>query len=199
MSVYGDIVSGRDVRVAAGDTIKKWGRTYISEIARQEGLAADALPGFRSVTGATDLDAWAEDQLPAAVVVVPGLIEEPKRRGRTWEARWALGIGIVAASTTREATQDLVSRYAAAVRALVLQHPSLGGMASGLAWLGERYDELPTEDQRTIGAGQLMFAVTVEHVTSADGPRDVPADPLADPGDWPQVESTLVTVGEQGG
>lgn len=195
MSLFGRIVTGVDVRNAGLDIVKTWADTYLAEIGRETARGAAALPRFRSVFGANDLDRWEEDQLPAAVVVAPGLLGEPMQRGKRWAARWAMGIGVVVSGPTRSDTMDLVALYCGAVRAAVLQHPSLDGFAAGTYWIGERYDEMPTRDERTIGAGRVLFAVDVEGVVdSVGGPMAVPADPIADPGDWGLVGATSTTV-----
>lgn len=195
MSLFGEIITSEQIRQAASDVISDWSQTYLAEIGRQTGREAGDLPDFRSIIAANDNDSWLEDQLPSCVVICPGMLDEPRKHGTRYEARWALGIGVVVSARSRSETLGLVGLYTAAVRGILVQHPSVGGVASGLNLLSERYDELPNEDSRTIAAGQVLFAVDVENVIdSSQGPVQVPADPLADPGDWPQIEETIVTV-----
>lgn len=195
MTVFGTIITGKHVRKAMAETLKTWSTVYLAEVARQDGRVANALPALRSITFANESDKWNEDQLPAGIVVAPGLLQEPVREGRgRYRARWAAGVAVVVSGPTREATQDLVDLYSAAVRALVIQHPSLGGFSDGVVWMGERYDELDNDDARTIAAGLVQFGVDVSGVIDSGGPVSVPADPFADPGDWPEVKEVLVSA-----
>lgn len=140
---------------------------YLNEVGDQQDRGD--LPDFRSITTANDYDKWPEDQLPAAIVISPGLAEEPARHGKDWKARWALGIGVVVSAGTRSDTLDLVGAYAAAVRAMILQNSSLGGFADGTYWIGERYDEIDTDDSRTLAGGQVLFVVDVAAVVDSQG------------------------------
>lgn len=160
---------------------------YLTEIGVQSDPANPReLPDFRSITTANDTDSgkWLEDQLPAAIVICPGMAEKPRKHGKDWSARWALGIGAVVSAGTRSDTEDLVRLYTGAMRALILQHGSLGGFSNGVELQDERYNELPSEDSRTIAGGQVLFVVDVDHVVDSQGGPDDPID----------IESVLVSI-----
>lgn len=165
------IVTGKHVRLAVRDTIQRVERTYLDALATADGRPAGALPSFRSYVSAFDTDKFEEDQIPACVIVAPGLIEEPVRRGSgEYEATWSLAAAAVVSGQDRENTFELVELYAAALRAILVNERSLGGFASGTEWLNERYDELDFDDARTIAAGVVQFVVTVETVIDDLGP-----------------------------
>lgn len=155
---------------------------YLNELGSQ--LGRGDLPDFRSVSTSNDADIWPEDQLPAAIVICPGLAAEPRKRSNGWSARWALGLGAVVSAGTRSDTLDLIGIYTAAMRAMILQHPSLGSFAAGTYWSGERYDELLTQDERTIAAGQVIFVVDVDAVVDS---RGGPSSPIS-------IEKVLISV-----
>ena len=197
MNVFGPVVTGADVRSAARATIQLWSPDYLAEISERSGRERGALPRFRSYVSALDLDKFDEDQVPACVIVAPGLISQPRKHGAQWEASWALSVGCVVSGQNRENTFELTELYAAAIRTMVLQHPSLSGVASGIDWLGERYDELTTDDLRTIAAGIVQFSVTVETVADRTfGLQEPTIDPDVDPPVTRRIESVHIDTSE---
>ena len=200
-NLFGPLVSGREVRAAVEQTVKTWVRDYLGEVARTSGRGSEDLRPFRSYVSALDLDKFSSDQLPACVIVAPGLLTEPELRKDAYNAVWGVGVGVVVAGQDRENTFELVELYTAAVRALLVHHPSLGGFAEGLDWVGERYDELSSDDIRTIGAGTVQLAVDVTGAQSRFGGNTTPTDPagpVTDPGDVHTVGSVTVTTTRKG-
>lgn len=192
MSRIGTITTGKMVRTALEATIKTWVPTYLAEISRQSGRLPTDLPVFRSYVPAIDFDRFAEDQTPTCVIVAPGTYNEPRKQSNgAYTARWAVGVGCVLVGQDRENTFELTELYAAAVRTLILQQASLGGLSDGVDWVSERYDELSVDDQRTIAAGIIQFIVDVEDVSSRHvGPVTVPLDPYVPLPEDPVVETT---------
>jgi hypothetical protein len=139
MNIYGRIVTRSDVRDATIDHLQLWTPSYIGEVAVQRGKNRCDLPGFRSWRFSTDdVETWPADQLPACVVVCPGLADTPDRQGNgIYDSEFAVGVGAVVSARDQESTDEIVSIYTAGVRAALLQHPSLGGFASGMRWIDE--------------------------------------------------------------
>lgn len=199
--VFGPLLTGKDVRDALESTIKTWVRDYVGEVARLSGRSSEDLKPFRSYVSSLDLDKFQSDQLPCCVIVAPGLLTQPELRRGAYNARWGVAVGVVVSGQDRENTFDLVELYTAAVRSLLIHHPSLGGFAEGLEWIGERYDELRSEDLRTIGAGTVQLAVDVTEVQSKIGGPGAPTaavDPVEDPGDLHTVGSVTITTERKG-
>jgi hypothetical protein len=212
MSIYGRIITGEDVRQATIAHLKRWTPVMLSEVAAQSGRERGDLPGFRAWGVAKNVDNWPENQLPACVVVAPGLAERPERHGDgTYRAKWSVGIGAVVSGQDLESTRSLVELYTAAVRSAMLQHPSLAQwdeaqekyvpFALGVEWLDESYDELGFNDSRTIAAGVVSLIVEVDRVLDSFGgpvhpppPPDPPPGVTTDPGDWGIVEAVTVTT-----
>lgn len=192
-NIFGSIVTGRAVRQAMRTHLQSWFPTYIAELARIEGKDPASMPLFRSWVSALDLPEgkYEEHQMPSCVIVAPGLLREPERRGGDVIATWAVSVGCVVSGQDRENTFDLAEMYAAAVRAAVVQHPSLGGFATATDWLGERYDDIPNDMLRTLAAGSVQFAVQAyQAITPSDGPSEPLLDPIPDPG----PRATFVSV-----
>lgn len=198
--VYGSIVTGKDVREAVRDTIKLWIRDYLGEVARNSGRGSNDLLPFRSYSATFEMDKFEEDALPACVIVAPGLMETPQKRSKEIRARWGVGVGVVVSGQSRENTFELCELYAAATRALLLHNPSLGKFAQGVDWIDERYDELGSEDLRTIAAGTVQFGIDVHSAVELNqGPRTPTAPPaeVEDPGEWGTVQSHHIETNQR--
>lgn len=184
-NIFGPIVTGKQVRTAMRTHLQNWMYTYLAEVGREDGRPGEALPRPRSWVSALDLvdGKFTEDQMPACVIVAPGMLEEPMKKGGLYICTWAVSVGFVVSGQDRENTFDLSELYAAAGRAAVLQHSSLGGFATGTDWIGERYDDIPNEMQRTLAAGTVQFAVEVQGaLMPGEGPDAPLVDPATDPG-----------------
>lgn len=192
-NVFGPIVTGRAVRLAMRNHLQLWFPTYLAEVARLEGEDPASMPLFRSWVSALEMPEgkYEEHQMPSCVIVAPGVLGEPQRRGGSTIATWAVSVGCVVSGQDRESTFNLSEIYAAAVRAAVVQHPSLGGFATATDWLGERYDDIPNDMLRTLAAGSVQFAVQVYSATILNAGPDAPlSDPIPDPG----PRATFVSV-----
>lgn len=201
MSVFQTIITGRHVEAAVRDHCQRWSPDYVAEVSEQSGRDRCDLPAFRSYLPALDLDKFEEDQVPACVIVAPGTLRQPERRGTLYYVTWQLSIGCIVSGRDRDNTFELVPLYAAAVRALMVQHQTLGvDWVDGVTWLGERYDELGTDDSRTIAAASVTFGITVPSaVDSRGGPAKPSADPCAPPGEWGTVQDHGTTTESRDG
>jgi hypothetical protein len=196
-NVIGTVVTGEMVAAAIEDTIKIWSPVYLADVGVAHGFARGALAPFKGYVPAIDESAMLEgDQLPLCVIVAPGILDEPRRYADGHhEATWAVGVGAVVRGQNRLNSYTLATVYAAAIRTLLLQKGSLGGFAMGTWWLGERYDPLPVDTDRTLMGGIVQVAVDVSDVvSSAGGPSAPPPDPTADPGAWPRVGTVDVEI-----
>jgi hypothetical protein len=170
----GPILTGAQLEAAAVTTTQTHLDSYLREMERQVGedlnLDGAALPSVRSWTTGNSLDLLPEDQLPAVVCISAGLADAPTRAGGgLYTATWALAFGVVCSANTQEQTNTLAKTYIAAIRALLIQHPTLGGYAQGLDWIDENYDELEIDDHRTLAAATATFNVEITSVTSTYG------------------------------
>src|SRR5262245_28967569 len=174
----GPIITGRDVELATIALLKRWSGTYLAECERQTARTPGSLPRVRAWTTSPDFETWPEDIIPRGLIVSPGLIEPPKADGTgDYRARWSLGLGVVVSARTMDETMELAKLYIAALRTCILQHQSLEGFAAGVEWLDENYDDLPSIDTRSLGAGQAIFAVEVADVSRRWGGPVTPSEP----------------------
>lgn len=177
---FGRFITGDDVQVAVTEHLKLWLPTYLAEIGRRKGVDLPGARAWLNVGG--DVSSWPADQLPAVVVLSPGIGAPPERHGQVYSATWIVGVGIIVASTSREDVRRLASWYGAAVRAALVQHASLGGFAAGTVWDDEEYDDFDSTE-RTLCAAREVFSVTVDDVLTANkgpvAPTLQPVPPVA--------------------
>lgn len=192
VSEVGPVVTGRDVELAALRTLKRWSSAYLTDAEIKLGRTPGSLPRIRAWTTAPDFEKWPEDQLPAVLLLSPGLAEAPNMDGRgAYRAQFSLGVAAIVSTAKMEQTAALAKLYCAVLRTCLIQKQSLEGFAAGVTWLDENYDDLPSIDDRSLGAGQAIFAVQVDNVsqrwngpaTPGEPPPDyepMPSDPTVD-------------------
>ena len=210
--IFGATVVADDLEVAIINTLETWFPVYIREIEVQSPAApnprnipADSLPLPNSYLTADKIDREASDQLPSIVVVSPGLSgrNAPRQEGDgTFRAPFSVAVGVFVSAPNRPQTKRLVRLYTAIVRMIMLQKQSYGGFADGTTWLDESYDDnFNFVDQKTIGAGSVIFEVWVAGVVDRYGgpaaygqPTPAP-NPNTQPGsDWPEVTRATATI-----
>lgn len=177
------------------DTLTLWFPTYLEEI-RLQRLQTDHLPSPASYMSSPEIDHFLEKQLPAVIVVSPGLAEAPFHDSDGYyHVSWRIGVAIVASAVDKASVNRNVKQYAAAARAILLQHASLGGYANGIDWESEDYDQGPSDAQRTLAVCASTYTVAVASVVNKFAGPGVPAPPAPDtiPGSsWPTVLTTDV-------
>lgn len=179
-SLYGNIVDGFQVQRAVIAHLQNWRLTYFAEIERQQEIEPRSIPDIRSwTTTPQEPHRWAEDQLPAVLCVNARLQAEPEEDGDgSVAARWMIGIGVIAEAAEQEQADRLAKLQFAALRAIMLQHASLGGFAEGVEWLSESYDMIDIERRRTLGTAYGLFGVGVPDVVdTTGGVQEPPEDP----------------------
>jgi hypothetical protein len=199
-SIFGPLVAGGDVEQWVLDLLQTWFSTYLAEVERQHGYGGNDLPRPRGWAVGPTFDKWPEDQLPGVLVASRGVPTPPVKRGSGgYEARWQIEPGVILSARTQTETHALAMLYGLAIRALMIQRPSLDGYAEASTWLGEAYDDLGYDDSRSLYAVRELFAVAVVDVTfTGAGPvtPDVPLSPddTVPWPDWQPVETVDVDV-----
>lgn len=197
MSIFGPIIDGATVEESVMTFLQRWLPTYLAEVARQNGLDPDVWlqPGNwpPSWSNKTRFDLTEETRLPAILVISAGLAGRPIKEGDgNYRATWMIGIAAIVSAKDQDSTNKLAKRYGAAIRWLMMQHPSMEDPnVEGVDWEDEIYDDIPPQQERTLSGVRLVFSVEYTHVMSAlDGPV-LPADPPPDPTvpyeDWPII------------
>jgi hypothetical protein len=191
--LFGPIFVPSFLEQAVIDTLKLWLPTYLAEVELQLEREQGLIEPPRSYTTRRRFEKFPEDQIPTCVVVSPGLANEPHKEGDgSHRAEWALGVGVIVSAPDQESTNLVAKIYGAAIRACLLQKSSLGGVASGITWYDESYDDLPSDDTaRTLGAAALYFRVEVEDIVNSRVGPNVPTPPGTQ---WGVAETVTVTI-----
>lgn len=202
MSQYGPLIDAGDVERAALDTIKIWLNSYLHETEDRKGLDRGFLARPRSFARVNQLNDFEEGQLPAVLVIAPGLSEEPVPDGEgNYRAKWAVAVGtVVSARGSRggETARDLAQTYGATIRALMVQKGSLGGFATRTEWADERNDNLGVQNQRSIAVSREVFVVEVREVVNRRvGPAEPDPDTDSPHGDFGVAESVEYDLDEE--
>lgn len=199
-SVFGPMLSAHVVEDAVVDTVALWLPTYLAEVERQQGLPPGGIARPASLSTRSLFEVRAEESLPAIVVVSPGTAGTPERAGdRTQRAQWVVDVVAVVSAPTDVLTRRMGQLYAAALRTLLLQRSSLGGVAArGLTWLGDSYTPIPSEGARTIYGAAVQVLVRMDAVVDGWGgppPASEPGeDPLTPWPSWPTITDVGITV-----
>jgi hypothetical protein len=188
-----------------------WFHTELLEIERLRGMTPNTLERPKSYHVAETVDAGIGEQLPAIVIVSPGLARPPVHEGDgNYRATWSLAVGAIVAAggdNPRANTNRLLRRYIGAARAILLNHPEVFNIPGhdqykdmhevfGIDWIDESFDRLDYESGETIAAGEALFEIEVTNaVKGGGGPRN-PVEP--DPGtvgtQWPVATTTKVIM-----
>lgn len=188
----GRIFTANDLERAALAVLEERLVAYGNAVARQAGDATPPEPP-RSYTCSATFDRWAEDQVPAIVVASPGTVEAPELRGDSYSGLFDLLVGVYVSAATELATHEIVRLWTAAIRACIVQTPSLRGVTSSATFLGESYDVVDIRDRRTYIAGTCAFAVRVDEIVSVTaGPLLATDPPDLEP--WTTVETHEETI-----
>jgi hypothetical protein len=190
-TAYGRIVAGVDVELALLELIQTWLPDYLAEVCRQRERAPDDLPTPRAWVVSSDVEKMPEDQTPAVIVASPGMTDAPRADGLgSYVARWRIGIAVHLSARGNALSLRLVRLYIAAVRALVVQQQALDGLdLRRIDWLDERYDTLPSIDDRTVCTALVELAVEVADVTTRHAGPLAPILPATPNGETPSTTS----------
>lgn len=199
MSTFGGSISGDEIEAAVHDLIVQWAPTYLHDRERRLGRPVGSLAKLHAYPTANALYKPNGYKGPGFVVISTGLAAEPEKHGKggpggfSYRAWWAFNVAVIVSAKDHASTNTNLKAYAAAVRALIVEHPSLDGLAEDTRWLDESYDDIDVERTRTFAVAELMFRTLIEDAqTITAGPLSGQPDPAGgggstpDPGDVPQ-------------
>lgn len=209
MSLFDAIVDAGEIEDACIAHLKEWEATYLDEVAQQRGRPRGTYQKPRTHTTVNDFDKWPEEKLPCLLLIAPGTVEQPRRRGDgRYTGDWYIAVAIVVSARSQKSTKTLAKRYGAAYRALLLQRADFDGRLNGKMavkeWVSEDYDDLDDDSDttRNLAVAKLIFTVEVTGVVNAfagpseDDPRppDEEGDPTPDYGELTTADKLTVGV-----
>lgn len=200
-TAFGRLVAASDVEAGVVSQLRKWLTTYLAEVDRQQRQDVGTLPQARSYTISSDAERMPEDQTPAVGVVSPGTSDPPRPDGMgSFVARWQIDVWAQLSARGNTYALRLARLYALALRGVLVQQQMLDGLdVRRIDWLGERYDELDSIDDRTVCVARVSLAVEVCDVTTRHaGPLEPLLPPEAVPGPdsptWPTADTVDVSI-----
>lgn len=192
-TLLGPVTPIHVVRRAVVDVLQTWLPAALVDVARQHDIDPHTVPLPRSWQRVASWRDVPQDQLPVVFSTSPGVTGLPVRnRGQgAWQATWRLPIVAAVRGNSYEQTATFTSVYGAAIRTVLLQQrPHVEGL-SGLVWVGERYDAMQPDQQRTLAGALVEFDATIDHTVDQALRRDAPP---SDPFDPPPTRPTVTTA-----
>jgi hypothetical protein len=181
--------------------IKEWLPTYLAEVERQFGIDAGTLARPKYFGTSVDDTLEPGERYPAIVVVSPGTAEVPEGTGGgAWSAWYDVTVATSVMGSNEMGARRQAGLYSAAVRALVMQHAGIGGVAEATLWQGEEFLGEPGKTRnRTRGGALTHFRIKVADVVNSQaGPTfPVPTDPLGTLPTPPTVETIDIDVHDE--
>lgn len=187
-------------------------RRYLDEIVRQDTpgqpeseIDRIALP--KSVRIREAARHFADDQLPAIVLVAPGTEDEPRADGSgVYLARLPLAVTAIVKKGTEDLGREIAGILAQASAAVLLHGlPRVGDdRISSVTWGGYYSTDTPDDTARTLHVCVHQLTVTVNDVMNTSGlpnfpgPEFVPGvGPAFDPGEYGTVLDTEAVVDKE--
>lgn len=195
-AILGTFLTSWEVEQAVIAHLAEWMPDYLPHRKRRAATLLDeAIPDFplpRSYeVTPREPDRWKEDDLPAILVVSPGLTDAPKHDGGgTYRGTFDVGIAAICSAGDESTSKLFASLYFDACRAILLDKPSLGGVAENVTSRSAENDWLSGERNRSLAATFGNFDVSVPDLTVVTGgPADHLEDPSVDPGEFDTPET----------
>lgn len=192
----GPVLLVDEIEQAVVDHFMTWEETYLSEVERAKNEQTRALPQIASFQTRNEFDKFPEDQLPALVVVSPGIVEGSiEREGDgSYSALWDVGIAVVSSGQDETTTRQVRSMYGAVLRMVFLQHKDISiGIVE--KWVDESYKDIPVDASRSVSVVQLIFQVRVEDILrESEGLREPLEDPYEEEYQHPVAEDVSVEI-----
>lgn len=196
--LYGPSFGRHHLRKAVEETIRKWMPDHLAEAERENGLKPRTLLNFKTFEHVNEFRNWADDETPVCVIVSPGLSETKQKGGGEYTGVFDLGIAAIVGANNRENTDKLADLYGPVIRQLILQHADLGGVATGVDYVDEKYNDVPDGQDSPLSSAQVIFTVEVPGIVNGRKGIMAPSeDPYGDSGEAPLAEEVSVTINEE--
>jgi hypothetical protein len=204
-NIFGPLRGNADVEFAVLNTIETWLPTMLRVLERRHELPAGLLrepPGRNSYVGGLDFESTQADICPMVIVVVnpTGTAERNSASYGQW---FEVEVGTIHIEDTEDEARVMAGHVGTAVMSAVLQHGSLGGLATRTELVSAPVVEFVDPDKRHFSRSRTTFHIFVDGLanesagpstpTPPDSPQH-PADPDGPWTDFPTVVSTPVTL-----
>lgn len=178
MASFGPVIVTEQVRHAVQRTLEVWLPYCLSELEVEHGLAEGTIPRPRSYHGGVDDGSWIGEVLPEVMLLVSPLGEPERPEYRQWYLVDAK-VACKGDQTTGRAEDEarVQAAYLGAALMLLIQQPSLGGLAQDLIMTAAPSLSFPSTDDRYIVQASARFEVFVGSIITQEGPVGTVAQP----------------------
>jgi hypothetical protein len=180
--------------------IEEWLPTYLTEVETAYGLDPLTLARPKFYGTSVESDPHPGEGLPAIIVVSPGTASI-EGEGQYTAAWYDVTVATSTMAASEMGARRLGAFYSAAIRTLVMQHGSIGGVASGVSFIGEEFIGSPgnTDRSRSRGGALTHFRVKIDRLvdTQAGPTEPMPHDGMNMP-DLPIAQFIEVDVAGEG-
>lgn len=187
-------------------------RRYLDEITRQDTVGQpsaeiDRLALPKTVKVRETARHFADDQLPAIVLVCPGTSDPPRRDGAgVYDAKLPLGVTSIVKKGSEDLAREIAGIHAAAAAAVLLQClPRVDDRVASVVWDGYLSSDTPDDTARTLHVCVHQLTLTVTDVFNDLGQPNFPwpdyvpgPGSVFDPGEYGAVAEATATVKERG-
>lgn len=208
MASIGPLITLEDVLQAALFTYKAWMDYYLADIEAERGLPANTIERPKSYHGGIDDQSWSFEVAPEVMLLVSPLGEPQRPEYLQWYLIDAKVVYVADQAEKRAEDEARVqASYLGAALELLVQQPSLGGLAQDLVMTSSPSVSFLNPEERHIVQATARFQVSVGSIITQEGPTGtVPQTPeeggggeqLGPPGAPTYVaEKATITVDEK--
>jgi hypothetical protein len=172
MASIGQIITSEDVLQAALFTYKNWFPYYLADFETERGLAPDTIVRPKSYHGGIDDHSWSFEVQPEVMVLVSPIGEPERPEYLQWYLIDAKVVYVGDQVNKRAEDEGRVqAALLGAALELLVQQPSLGGLAQDLKMTASPRISFPYSDERHIVQAAARFEVSVGSIIAQEGPK----------------------------
>lgn len=189
-----------DVEQGVLSHVQMWLPYEIASLEREKGIAPKSIQLPKAWNVITRFSRFPADRLPWIFVISSGIHagKPPYRDGDgDVTAHWLIAVGAIVVAKDADSAKELAGYYGAAIRDVMMQKPSIGGIANATDWDDEAYNDLGRMEEANLAGVRLVFTIEVRGVFNVfDGYRGStpPEDPYAIPAGPPIMDSVIIEV-----
>jgi hypothetical protein len=201
LSAFAPVVHAVTVDKAITSFLIEWLPTYLRAAERLDGRVEGYLTRPRTYSthyNEDDDDFLSDKALPAVFVSSDGFTDWDRNGSRQWSANARVSVTVVSRGRHLPEARLNASLYIATVTNLMLDRPSLGGIAGGVMPRSEQPRPLddPSNRSRVLTAGMGEYDVFIPYLRHGRGgpispEAPLPTDPLPEFGEVSEVDVAL--------
>lgn len=208
-SIFGPMVSRRDVATAVISHLQAWMPDYLAEVERQEDLAPHTIPvppdSVNSWKIGVDFNTWFAGAEPTLIVLVtPSGMPERQYSNGTYLQDYMIQVGAIVIGDDEDDAITLADYYGLAVAGAIMHHGSIGTWTDGSpVSINTRLTASPSltfpfpdseKGRRVVRSTLTVHAIIDNVLVEAAGPVEPSDNPYDDPGPYPVVDEVNVTI-----